>query len=104
MLVPKTQFLTIFKPKFTRIYSNSLDSMAGTGGEQFEVFPKHGEGEANKEAKGSAKVGHQGLEGIDEVLFQDSRADGPIGDHNAKCVDVFMVDCLYRILMVGARH
>ena len=78
--------------------------MAGTDGEQFEVIPKHGEGKANKEAEGSAKVRNQGLKGIDEVLFEDSRADGPIGDHNAKCVDVLVVNCLYRILMVGARQ
>ena len=50
------------------------------------------------------KIRNQRPKWIDVVLLQDSRAHGPIGDQDAKCVDVLVVDCLNRIFMEIARQ
>ena len=100
----KRQKLTTFSIIKLMLQSISLGSVCGTGCEQFEGIPKHWEGETDEETEGSAKIRNQGIKGIDEILLQDSGADGSIGNHNAKCVDVLVVDCLNRILMECTRQ
>ena len=99
----------IHKEAKLTIYSQHNDkslscNFSDTSCAELDIIPQHGEGKSHKEAKGSAKVRDEGLKRIDEVLLQNRCADCPIGYDNAKGVEVFVINFLHRILVVGARQ
>ena len=79
-------------------------NVSDTSCEELDIIPQHGEGESHKESQGSAKVRHEGIKRVDEVLLQNGCADSSIGNDNAKGVEVLVINFLHRILVVGARQ
>ena len=72
--------------------------------EQLDEIPERDKGESNKETEGAAKVGDQGVKGVDEVFPQHGGAQRPVGEDDPKDVEVSQICCNNPVLVVGARE
>ena len=65
-----------------------IDFLTSKSEEKLHKVPEHDKGEPNEKTKGASKICDKGLEGVDEVLSQDSCTYRPIGESNTKEVKI----------------
>ena len=76
--------------------------LASKSDEKLHNIPEHDKGEADKETKGAAKVRDKGVKGVDEVLSQNDGAQRPVGDDQAKGVQVPEISGDHFVLIICA--